>query len=160
MERRKALKSIGKLGILGIAAGTFLSSCKEEKKSEIAENDKNAKAVSTKNRQKMKIKDPNNPTKGELKHTPEISLGSKDEKGFTLININVGSKGIIHPAKKDHWIDFAKLYKDNQLVGQLTIEPGMARGFSGFRVNIDGAKTLKAVIGCNIHGIWENELQL
>jgi len=160
MERRKALKSIGQLGILGLTAGTFLSSCKEDKKQEKIIQIKKETPVETKNRQLMKIKDSANPTKAELKHTPEIILGDKDEKGFTLINITVGSKGIIHPTKKDHWIDFVKLYKDDQLVGQLNIESGMARGFAGFKVNLENAKYLKAIIGCNIHGVWENSLQI
>jgi superoxide reductase len=160
MERRKLLKSLGILSFIGIGA-SLLNSCDNKGKSE--ENKKEnivQKTGPAKNRKVMKIKDPENPTSFELKHTPEISLGDKDAKGFTKVEITVGSKGIIHPTKKDHWIDYLKLYKDGELVGNLTIEPGMARGFSGFRVKLDGAKKLKAVIGCNIHGIWENAITL
>jgi len=156
MKRRKLLKSIGALGVIGLGSAV-LASCNDNKKSSAPTTEKSA---STKNRQLMKIKDPAKPTKAELKHTPEISIGDKDAKGFTKVEITVGSKGIIHPTKKDHWIDYLKLYKDGILVGELNIEPGMARGFSGFRVNLDNAKSLKAVIGCNIHGIWENTLLL
>ncbi len=157
MKRRKLLKSIGALGIIGLSSA-LLSSCKDDdnKKTNVVQEE----AKSTKNRQLMKIKDPSKPTKAELKHTPEISLGDKDSKGFTKVEITVGSNGIIHPTKKDHWIDYLKLYKDGVLVGELNIEAGMARGFSGFRVNLDGVKSLRAVIGCNIHGIWENTLLL
>lgn len=153
MNRRKLLKSIGILSFIG--AGTILSeSCKEEK----PKITKKVENPSTKNRQPMKIKDVENPTNFELKHTPEIILGDKDAKGFTKIEITVGSKGIIHPTKKDHWIDYLKLYKNDSLVGEYKIEPGMARGFSGFRIDLKDAKQLKAVIGCNLHGIWESTL--
>ncbi len=157
MKRRKLLKSIGALGVIGIGS-TLLSACNEVSKKETIQE--KGEPTSTKNRQVMKMKYPTNPTKAELKHTPEINLGDTDPKGFTKIEITVGSKGIIHPTKKDHWIDYLELYKDGVLVGHLNIEPGMARGFSGFRVNLDGVKSLKAVIGCNIHGIWENTLML
>ena len=156
MKRRKLLKSIGALGVIGLGSAV-LASCNDSKKTSTPTS---GKPAITKNRQLMKIKDPAKPTKAELKHTPEISTGDKDAKGFTKVEITVGSKGIIHPAKKDHWIDYIKLYKDGILVGELKIEPGMARGFSGFRVNLDDAKSLKAVIGCNIHGVWENTLLL
>lgn len=159
MKRRKALKSISKLGLLGLT-GSFLSSCKEESKPTKEVETKEKEPVSTKNRQLMKIKDAANPTKGELKHTPEISIGDKDENGFTLVQITVGSNGIIHPTKMDHWIDYLELYKDNSLVGRVNIEPGMARGFNSFRVKLDGVKTLKAIIGCNIHGVWQNTKSL
>ncbi len=149
------------MGVAGIGT-SLLSNCKDndnkgdhEGKQQIVQKEK-----ANKNRQRMNIKDAEHPTKLELKHTPEISLGDKDAKGFTKVEITVGSKNIIHPAVKDHWIDYLKLYKDGELVGHLAIEPGMARGFSGFRVKLDGAKVLKAEIGCNLHGIWENTLTL
>ncbi len=160
MERRKLIKSLGIIGVIGIG-GSLLNSCKNEAKpTEETKQNIVQKTEPAKNRKLMKIQDPEHPTKSELKHTPEIILGDKDAKGFTKVEITVGSKGIIHPAKKDHWIDYLKLYKDGELVGNLTIEPGMARGFSGFRLKLDGAKELKAVIGCNLHGIWENTLTL
>lgn len=155
MKRRKLLKSIGTLGIVGLGSA-FLASCDEDNKK--VNTIEKKEPASTKNRQLMKIKAPSNPTKAELKHTPDITLGDKDSSGHTKIEITVGSKGIIHPNKKEHWIDYLKLYKDGILVAELNIEAGMARGFSGFRVNLDGAKSLKAVIGCNIHGVWENTL--
>lgn len=160
MERRKLLKSLGIISVVGVG-GSLLSSCKNETK-QTGDTKENIvqKTGPAKNRKLMKIKDPEHPTDFELKHTPEISLGDKDAKGFTKVEITVGSKGIIHPAKKDHWIDYLKLYKDGELVGNLVIEPGMARGFSGFRIKLDGAKTLKAIIGCNIHGVWESTMTL
>ncbi len=51
---------------------------------------------------KMKAKDPANPTKGELKHLPDIKIGASDTKGFSLVEVNIGQKGIIHPSTAGH----------------------------------------------------------
>ncbi len=157
MKRRNLIKSIGLLGIAG-TVGIF-SSCKEEKEEEkvITKPEKDKKANF--NRQKMSFKDPENPTKAELKHTPEIVV--KETTGdFTRIEITVGSQGIIHPTTKEHWIDYIKLFLNNDLVGAIEFEAGMARGFGSFIVNTGSLNTLefKAEIGCNLHGIWENTL--
>jgi superoxide reductase len=39
-------------------------------------------------------------------------------------------------------------------------EPGKAMGYAAFNVKLDNAKKVKAVAGCNIHGIWKNEVFL
>ena len=106
------------------------------------------------NRTEMKAKDPKNMDKGELKHTPQITIKGKDEKGFTLVEINIGQGGIIHPSTADHWIDFIELYADDKLVGKTSLEPELSRGLAAFTVKLDNVKTLKARSGCNLHGIW------
>ena len=108
------------------------------------------------NRNEMKPKDAKNLTKGEQKHTPLITLGDKDAKGYTLVEISVGLNGIIHPSTKDHWIDTIALYADEKLVGKTSLEGEISRGATAFRVNLKGVKTLKATSACNLHGIWTN----
>ena len=112
------------------------------------------------NRKEMKPKDASNLTKGEQKHTPLITLGDKDAKGYTLVEITVGSNGIIHPSTKDHWIDTIELFADNKLVGKTTLEGAISRGAAAFRVNLDGVKTLKATSACNLHGVWSSTYTL
>lgn len=112
------------------------------------------------NRAEMKPKDPKNMAKGELKHTPLITVKEKDAKGYTFVEITVGQGGIIHPSTQDHWIDFIKLYADDKLVGKSTLEPEISRGGAGFFVKLDGVKTLKARSGCNQHGIWTSVVAL
>lgn len=168
MERRDVLKSIGLLSLSG-AIG-MISACSEPEKNKTKEiketkEDKRDKKTYEENkpgmnRQKMGFKDPENPTKAELKHTPEIAIKESDGNGFTRIDITVGSQGIIHPTKKEHWIDFIKLYLDNDLIGEINFEAGKARGFGSFYVKTDGIKAIKAEIGCNVHGIWENTLKV
>jgi desulfoferrodoxin-like iron-binding protein len=112
------------------------------------------------NRTKMKIADPAHPTKAELKHTPDITLGSKDAAGYTLVEVTVGKEGIIHPSKPDHWIYEIELYADGKLVDKVSLEPVISRGYLGSRVKLDGVKALSAVAKCNLHGDWESTLTL
>jgi len=110
------------------------------------------------NRIEMKPKNPAKMDKGELKHTPLITLKEKDAKGYTLVEVLVGQGGIIHPSTPDHWIDFIELYADGKLVGKSTLEPEISRGAALFGLKLDGVKELKARAGCNLHGIWTSTL--
>ncbi len=112
------------------------------------------------NRMEMKPKDPAKLDKGELKHTPLITVKEKDAKGYTLVEINIGQGGIIHPSTQDHWIDFIELYADDKLVGKSALEPEISRGAASFSVKLDSVKVLKARSGCNLHGIWTSTITL
>lgn len=157
MQRRNLLKMIGLLGIAG-TVGIF-SSCTENIEEKKVVNKKNDDKKANFNRQKMGIKDTENPTEAELKHTPEIKIKDTDGE-FTRVEITVGSQGVIHPSTKEHWIDYIKLFVNNNLSGLVEFEAGMARGFASFIVKNNDLKTLKAEIGCNLHGIWESSLTL
>ncbi len=110
------------------------------------------------NRMAMKPKDPANMEKGELKHTPQITIKEKDAKGYTLVEITTGQGGIIHPSTADHWIDFISLHADDKLIGKNILEPEVSRGATSFYVKLDKVKTLKATSGCNLHGIWSSTI--
>jgi superoxide reductase len=112
------------------------------------------------NRIEMKPKNSAKLDKGELKHTPLITLKEKDAKGYTLVEISVGQGGIIHPSTPDHWIDFIELYADGKLIGKSILEPEISRGAAAFAVKLDGVKELKAKSGCNLHGIWTSTLKI
>ncbi len=171
MDRRKLIKTLGLsaavigTGLIGACTQTAKNKEAEELKA-LKDSLKNAenKPLSERdkkivNRNKMTIKDPENPTKAELKHTPEIKIGKKDNSGYTEIKIIIGT-GIIHPSTPEHWIDYIKLYADNQLVGNVEFEPGKALGYAGFKIKTENVKILKAECGCNIHGIWSSEMNL
>ena len=142
MNRREALK------VAGIAA--LMTTVSTEARM----------AEAQMNRTEMKPKDPDHMTKGELKHTPQITVKGKDAKGYTLVEINIGQGGIIHPSTADHWIDFITLHADGKLVGKNTLEPEISRGATSFAVKLDNVKTLKATSGCNIHGIWSSTINV
>lgn len=110
------------------------------------------------NKEKMTPRDPKNMTKGELKHTPEITLGNKDKAGYTLVEVSVGQEGIIHPSTDAHWIYEVELYADGKKVDSVALEPSISRGYLGTRVELDGVKTLSAIAKCNLHGDWTNTL--
>jgi len=146
MNRRDAIKlsTIAALGV-AVSAEACPSSCMSD---------------DTKNRTIMSIKDAKNPTKAELKHTPQITIGTKDAKGYTQIDITVGQGGIIHPSTKGHWIDFIKLHADDKLVGISELMAEISRGATSFSVKLDGVKSLTATSGCNLHGIWSSTLKV
>jgi len=160
MERRNLLKTIGLLGIAG-TVGLFSSCCEHDEEKE--KNQTTPKSQEDKkagfNRQKMSFKDPENPTKAELKHTPEITI-KEDDGEFTRVEIMVGSQGVIHPTTAEHWIDYIKLFSNDKLVGVVEFEAGMARGFASFIIKNENSQTIKAEIGCNLHGIWESSLTI
>jgi superoxide reductase len=112
------------------------------------------------NRHEMKPENPAKLSKSELKHSPQMELKARDEKGYTTVEITVGQRGIIHPSTPDHWIDFIELYADGKLVGKSTLEAEISRGMALFAVKLDGVKTLKAKSGCNLYGIWTSEKAL
>ncbi len=163
MKRRELIKSVGLLSFVGVA-GIFSACCEKEPKETHEEKEiKPIKPEENKliiNRQKMKIQDVENPTKAELKHTPEIVIKETDENGFTKVDVIVGSQGIIHPTANDHWIDYIKFYLDDDFISEIKNEAGKTRGFGSFYVKLENIKSVKAEIGCNLHGIWENTLSL
>ena len=168
MDRRKLIKTLGISAAL-ITTG-FIGACGDDKAEKelkaLKDSLKNTenKPVSERekkivNRNVMTISDPENPTKAELKHTPEIQLGNTDDLSFTEVKITIGT-GIIHPSTKEHWIDYIKLYADDALVGDVRFEAGEASGYAVFKIKTENVKTLKAECGCNIHGIWSSEKAL
>jgi desulfoferrodoxin (superoxide reductase-like protein) len=104
------------------------------------------------NKKDIALKDPANPSDFEYKHLPDITLGDVDAKGFTLVNVSIGQKGIIHPSTDKHWIYEIVLYADDKKVASIDLEPSISRGYLGARVNLTGVKKLTAISKCNLHG--------
>ncbi|QOR61253.1 desulfoferrodoxin family protein [Sulfurovum sp. ST-21] len=109
---------------------------------------------------KMKKKDPEKPEKGELKHTPDITVGEVDAKGYISVEVNVGQEGIIHPSTEDHWIYKIELYANGEKVAQVDLEPSISRGYLATKVKKNGLNELRAISCCNLHGDWENVLKV
>lgn len=171
MDRRKVIKTLGlSAAVIGTGLISACTQTGENKEAEelkaLKDSLKNAKnkPLSERdkkivNRQEMSFKDPDKPTNFELKHTPDIELGLKDDLGYTEIKITIGT-GIIHPSTADHWIDYISLYSDENLVGKVLYEAGTASGYTVFKINTEGVEKLTAECGCNLHGIWKSELKL
>lgn len=112
------------------------------------------------NKQKMTPKDPANPTDAELKHLPEIKVGAVDAKGYALVEVNIGQKGIIHPSEEKHWIYEIELFGDDKKIASVSLEPVISRGYLAARVNTKEVKKLTAVSKCNLHGEYTASLSL
>lgn len=101
--------------------------------------------------------DKKNPTKFELAHSPEIIVSNtKDKKGYSLVEINVGQRGIIHPSDEKHWIYAIELYANNKKINSVELEHGTTRGYLACRVDLTAIIELKAISKCNLHGNWES----
>ena len=141
MQRRTALKAI----VTAAAAVSTLSAYDE---SLIA------------NTEDITPEDPKNLNDFEKKHTPEITVRDADEKGYWLVDVNIGQGGIIHPSDADHWIYAIELYADDKLVAKALLEPVASRGFLSARLNLKDVKTLKAISRCNLHGNFTFSINL
>lgn len=141
MERRDAIKLVATAAIVTTAANAY-----------------DVKKVI--NKMDMKIKDPANPTKGELKHSPAIKIGKKDKKGFTNVKVTVGQKGIVHPSADNHWIYEIELFADGKKVAVTNLEPVISRGFLACKVKLDSVKELSAVAKCNLHGNYTSSVSV
>ena len=112
------------------------------------------------NTKKIEIKDPANPTELELKHSPEIKVGAVDGKGYSLVEVNIGQKGVIHPSDEKHWIYAIELFADAKKVASVALEPVISRGYLSARVNLKDVKVLSAISKCNIHGEYSASIKL
>ena len=158
MNRRDAIK-LSTVAALGLTVNAEACPSKKACKSDMKACHTSMKN-DNKNRTIMSMKDPKNPTKGELKHTPQVTLGKKDSKGYTSVEITVGQGGVMHPSTTAHWIDFIKLHADNKLVGITYLEAEISRGAAAFSVKLDNVKNLTATSGCNLHGVWNSTLKV
>jgi desulfoferrodoxin-like iron-binding protein len=112
------------------------------------------------NKQKMSLKDPAHPSDAEYKHLPEITVGALDAKGYALVEVTIGQKGIIHPSEEKHWIYEIELFGDDKKIASVSLEPVLSRGYLAARVNTKMLKTLTAVSKCNLHGEYTATLKL
>ena len=112
------------------------------------------------NRRDIKIANPVKLTKGELKHSPDIKVGQKDEKGFSLIEVNIGQHNIIHPSTANHWIYEIELFADNEKVSKVSLEPETSRGYLATRVDLSNVKTISAISKCNLHGNYTASIEV
>ncbi len=131
----------------------------EVKKEKADEKVTNTRAELIVNRTVMSNADPDNPTDFELKHTPDISFGEKgDGSHYKIIIVKVGSNGIEHPSVENHWIDYMTLFLDNMKHEHVELPNESTSNYHEFTAQLDGVSKVKVEIGCNLHGIWTNEV--
>ena len=102
---------------------------------------------------------------GTEKHVPMIAVGKgKGEAGVDIVHVVVG-KEVPHPNTVEHHIAWIELYgvkKDGQVInlGRSAFAPSYTNPNVRFQVPVEQFKAFYAVSYCNIHGIWENCLEI
>jgi len=171
MKRREVFKNLGVIALVGGSSLSLLSSCTNDSEKAPVKNQKAEKDEKkpingwTSDREKLlinrnpqKIADPTNPTDFELKHTPDITFGDKDEKGNTLLKVTIGKEGIIHPSTKEHWIDYLIIFVNGKQFAYTEYVNGDIRAYANYFVVLKSGDKVKVEAGCNLHGIWTNEV--
>lgn len=85
----------------------------------------------------------------EEKHVPFIE---ETDKGY---RVTIG-KPAIHPMQDMHYIEFVELYVDDKMVGKKEFNPG-DEPIAVFDVKKGGRVYAREL--CNIHGLWQGELE-
>ena len=110
------------------------------------------------NRTVMTIANQDSISDFENKHTPNITFGGMDEKGYVVVNVLVGSAGIVHPSTEEHWIDYMTLFINDEEYKHIEIEKGEGSNEQEFFAPLKNGDIVKVVLGCNLHGIWESSV--
>jgi len=113
----------------------------------------------------MKMGDLYKTAEGKEKHVPIIELHKGEGKGGKDIVKVVVGKEIPHPNLVEHhivWIELFGVKSDGNVIdlGRANFSPVHTEPSACFHVSTADCKTLMATSYCNIHGIWENKLDL
>ena len=98
---------------------------------------------------------------GKEKHVPIIEVGKgKGEAGADIVHVVVG-KEVPHPNTIEHhivWIELYGVKKDGQVIdlGRSDFAPSYTNPNVRFQVPVGQFKAFCALAYCNIHGLWEN----
>ena len=104
-------------------------------------------------------------SEGKEKHVPVIEIGKgKGEGGADIVHVVVG-KDVPHPNTSEHhiaWMEVFGVKKNEQVIalGRSDFAPGYTNPNIRFQVPIGEFKAFCALAYCNIHGVWENCLEV
>lgn len=104
-------------------------------------------------------------SEGKEKHVPVIELHKgKGEGGADLVHVIVG-KEVAHPNTVEHhivWIQLFGVKKDGQTIalGSANFAPAYTSPNARFQVVASDFKAFCALSYCNIHGLWENCVEI
>jgi superoxide reductase len=95
---------------------------------------------------------------GKEKHVPVI------EPEESAVRVVVG-KEVAHPNTTEHHIAWAELYgvmKNGMVIhlGKADFAPGFAAPDVRFQVNTSDFKAFCALAYCNLHGVWQNCVEM
>ena len=102
---------------------------------------------------------------GREKHVPIIEIGrGRGDAGADIVHVVVG-KEVPHPNTVEHhiaWIELFGVKKDGQVVdiGRADFAPFYTNPNVRFQVPVGQFKSFCALAYCNLHGVWENCLDV
>ena len=101
---------------------------------------------------------------GKEKHVPVIEVDKRAGKEVEIVRVIVG-KEVPHPNTVDHHIAWVELYgarKGGQTVdlGRVSFAPTYTNPNVGFQVPVREFKAFCALAYCNIHGVWQNCIEV
>lgn len=103
---------------------------------------------------------------GKEKHVPEIEIiKGHGQANANFVRVVVG-KEVPHPNTVEHHIEWVELYgvnKEGKVIsfGKMTFEPVHVEPVATFHINnIDDFKSFCALEYCNVHGVWQNCIEV
>jgi superoxide reductase len=103
-------------------------------------------------------------TEGKEKHVPVVEIKKGAEGSEDTVMIMVG-KEVPHPNTVEHhikWIQLHGVKQNGQVIhlGTFDLGPVYVSPKVITHVKLDEFKTLFALEYCNIHGLWENSIEV
>lgn len=97
----------------------------------------------------------------EKKHLPIISAPEKVESGECFeVTVEVG-KLLDHPNEPGHFIEFIELYAGETYLARMDFTAKTTHPVMKTCLSLDHAHgKLRAFARCNLHGTWENEVDI
>ncbi len=102
---------------------------------------------------------------GKEKHVPVIEIDKgRGEAGEDIVRVIVG-KEVPHPNTVEHhivWIELFGVKKDGKVVnlGRAAFGPSYTKPNVRFQVPVSEFKAFCALAYCNIHGLWQNCIEV
>jgi len=101
--------------------------------------------------------DSNNLTELEQKHWPVIEPIHPKENVKFAVKVTVGK--VLHPMTEEHQIIYIEAFYGNRPVGKIFLKPG-DEPKATFDVVGKAGEIFKVFEFCNLHGLWQNELEI
>ena len=97
---------------------------------------------------------------GLREHKPDVVLVDLSLKGTNGIELIKKLKAE-HPNLPGHYIEFIELYADHTYLARLDFTPQMCCPIMKVCLSLDHVhKKLRAYERCNLHGVWEGDLDI
>ena len=106
-----------------------------------------------------RAKDPKDMSLLEKKHSPVIEMPEKIKAGEPFdVQIEIGS--VAHPMDRGHYIGWLQLFADDIPIAMVSFQPVVSRPKATLTVILEKPATLRVLESCNLHGVWENKLNV